>query len=330
MEQYKSLRSRIINLDDKDFPEVALRIFQYQAKGNSIYSEFLGHLGVEPAQVKHWRDIPFLPIELFKAQKVTTGQWPTDVVFNSSGTGGAPSKHYIRDLEFYHQISAGTFNRFYGSLSQYHLFALLPGYQENQSSSLISMVQHFIESTDTSYSGFYLDDHRQLMEQMHRAHEEGTRKVLLWGVSFALMDLAESYSLNIPGLVVMETGGMKGRRPEITRDQLHHTLQKAFAVEAVHSEYGMAELSSQAYAVERGLFHLPPWMRVVVRELDDPLYDAPYGRTGRINIIDLANLHSCAFIATQDIGIMKPEGSFLILGRMDNSEVRGCNLMLEA
>ena len=327
MDSYKSLQPKIINLDDKDFAEVALAIFRYQAQFNEIYRTYLGHLQVDAGTILHWSDIPFMPIELFKAHKVVTTQWQEDAVFHSSGTGGSSSQHYIRDLQFYHQISQQIFESVYGPLGNYHLLALLPGYLENPNSSLINMIQHFIEVSQSPYSGFYLDQYQQLLEAIQAAQRQGDRKVLLWGVSFALWDFAEAYPGAVSDLMIMETGGMKGRRQEITRKELHQVLKAAFDINEVHSEYGMAELVSQAYADAEGWFHTPPWMKIIIRDIDDPLSRAQPEATGVINVIDLGNLHSCAFLATEDLGLCHRQG-FQVLGRMDNSEMRGCNLMI--
>lgn len=329
MDTYKSLKGQILNLDDKDFKEVALRVFRYQAGNNPVYRSFLENLGQDPFKVESLRQIPFLPIELFKSRVIKTGIWKQKEVFTSSGSGtSGASRHFIYSTEYYHNVCRKIFEDFYGPLSHYHILALLPNYLERSGSSLISMVTHFIEKTGSSYSGFYLRNFRELIKTLDATTRDNSRKTLLWGVPFALLDLARELSTKYPGLVIIETGGMKGRREEMVREELHEILKLSFGTLKVHSEYGMAELTSQAYAVNQGNFLGPPWMKIFIRDINDPMDFCPKGRVGGINVIDLGNLHSCAFIETQDLGMTDPDGAFQVLGRMDNSEMRGCNLMV--
>jgi hypothetical protein len=286
-------------------------------------------LKIDPDNISELEKIPFLPIELFKTKKVATGEWAPEQVFTSSGTGqSGTSKHYIQHLEFYEQVSQLTFENFYGPPDRYHILALLPSYLERSGSSLVHMLHHLIGKSDSKYSGFYLKDYQKLVDQLRELIAHGDRTIMLWGVSFALLDLAENHPMDLSEVVIIETGGMKGQREEIIREELHSRLQKAFNCNQIQSEYGMAELTSQAYTRE-GRFHTPPWMKVLVRDISDPFDYLPPGRVGGINVIDLANMHSCAFIETQDLGEVEVDGGFTVLGRLDNSDVRGCNLLWE-
>jgi len=306
----------------------ALDIFHLQAEYNPVYKAFISYLGIDPKTISKVNKIPFLPIELFKTKKVVTGEWEPEQVFTSSGTGqSGTSKHYIQQLEFYEKISQMTFEGFYGPPDRYHILALLPSYLERSGSSLVHMLNHFINRSGSKYSDFYLSNHRRLEKQLNILRSGSDRVLMLWGLSFALLDLAEQCPMDLAGAIIIETGGMKGQRKEIIRAELHSRLQKAFNCDQVQSEYGMAELTSQAYTRD-GRFYSPPWMKVLVRDISDPFENLPPGRVGGINVIDLANIHSCAFIETQDLGEVDANGSFKVLGRMDNSDVRGCNLMI--
>ena len=328
MEILNGLQNIIINLDDKEFEQVALQVFHIQAAHNQVYREYIGHLGMDRARITNTDQIPFLPIELFKTRKVVTGDWTHEAVFTSSGTGsGKPSKHYIQDTSYYEKISLKIFKHFYGTPEHYHILALLPSYLERTGSSLVHMLNYFISESQSPYSGFYLRDYKKLTDQLLELKDNSDRKTMIWGVSFALLDLAERGVLDLSDAVIIETGGMKGQRQEIVREDLHRRLIEAFGETEIHSEYGMAELTSQAYA-KAGLFKTPSWMNIKIRDINDPFDYLPAGKTGGINIIDLSNLHSCAFIETQDLGVADETGAFQVLGRMDNSDVRGCNLLV--
>lgn len=328
MESLNGLQRRVLDLDETDFQQVALEVFHRQAVENKVYREYLGCLGADPNEIDQLEAIPFLPIELFKTKKIVCGSWRAETVFTSSGTGNKDvSKHYVKDLSFYEEVSLRIFEHYYDSPEHYHILALLPSYLERSGSSLVHMINHFIQQSNSVYSGFYLHDHQQLIERLQTLNSQKDRKVMLWGVSFALLDLAEKGPLDLSEAVVIETGGMKGRREEIIRPALHQTLLKSFGGSEIQSEYGMAELTSQAYTVG-GRFQAPNWMKVFIRDINDPFDFMPPGSVGGVNVIDLSNLHSCAFIETQDLGEVDQYGRFQILGRMDNSDARGCNLLV--
>ncbi len=322
------LRRRIFAIsNNQQFNDVALEIFRYQYSQNSIYHLFVDSLGINAAQVSSHDQIPFVPISFFKTHKVVTGSFPEEAVFESSGTTGTTtSRHYVADFLLYEESFTRGWKLFYGDIAQYNIFALLPSYLERKNSSLVYMVDRLLWKSDRAFGGFYLHDLEKLAVEMHEALA-GNKKVMLLGVTYALLDLAEQYPMPLTGAVVVETGGMKGRREEITRAGLHETLMKAFSVTSIHSEYGMTELLSQAWSHGGGLFTCPPWMKVLISDTNDPLTLLPAGRTGGINVIDLANLHSCSFIATQDLGRMNDSGQFEVLGRFDSSDVRGCSLL---
>jgi phenylacetate-coenzyme A ligase PaaK-like adenylate-forming protein len=315
--------------NDEQFLELALEIFRFQADQNPVYKAYIDHLGIRPDTIETLEDIPFLPIEFFKEHKVVTGDYKPAQIFESSGTTGTnTSKHYICDLQLYHRSFTSTFKQFYGDPSTYCILALLPSYLERKHSSLVYMANELISLSRHPGSGFYLDDYKSLILQLETLEKEN-QSTLLLGVSFALLDLAEQLPIELKNTIVMETGGMKGRREELTRQELHERLSLSFRQGAIHSEYGMTELLSQAYSKKDGIFHKPPWMKVLIRDPYDPLSIMSRGSSGGINIIDLANLYSCSFIATQDIGKLAQDGGFEVLGRFDNSDIRGCNLMLE-
>lgn len=283
-------------------------------------------MGKNPEDIRRLTDIPFLPITFFKSHTVKSFPSDPQAVFHSSGTTGtATSKHLVHDLSFYQQIAIRGFEHFYGALSQYTVLGLLPSYLENEHSSLIYMVKHMVEQSNDPDSGFFMNDYERLLRIVER--KKTKKKVLLLGVSYALLDLAEKCAPDLSACVVMETGGMKGRRKEWTREDVHSFLSDKCHVEVIHSEYGMTELFSQAYARRSGLFNCPPWMKVFIREYRDPLC-LTTTKSGGINVIDLANAHSCSFIATEDIGKWTPEG-FYVLGRFDFADIRGCNLLVE-
>ncbi len=312
------------------FNALATGLFHLHTSHNPVYRGFLTGLGVDPTSVRKVDDIPFLPISAFKNHRVLLDGLPTGSHFTSSGTTGATtSVHHVPWPSLYERSFNTSFKTTYGDPSDWRIIALLPAYLEREGSSLVYMAQRLIEATEDPLSGTYLYKYDEVAALLNRSEAEG-RKTLLLGVSFALLDLAEQYPQHIPSTVIMETGGMKGRRPEIVRDELHRILKNAFGVQTIHSEYGMTELLSQAWSVGEGRYTCPPWMRIVVRDPNDPLTLLPTGRTGGINVIDLANIASCPFIATQDLGRIHADGTFEVLGRFDNSDLRGCNLLMEA
>ncbi|MEM1216768.1 MAG: acyl transferase [Bacteroidota bacterium] len=333
--QRSLLVERINNAKDQNFGALALAIFNYQAQHNPVYAQFLQLLNVKQADVRQLSDIPFLPIELFKTYDLQTGNWTADRVFTSSGTTGKQtSRHLLRDPQAYRQNARRTFEQYYGPLSTWVVLALLPAYLERTGSSLLFMAEDFIHQSDTERGGFFLYDHDELLARIEAVEAQNARlptaqrqRILLLGVSFALLDLAERQVRLPASVTVMETGGMKGRRREITRQELHQRLEKAFGLPQIHSEYGMTELLSQAYAVGHQ-FRPAPTMRVLAREVTDPGRILPHGKAGALNIIDLANLDTISFIATQDLGRVYADGSFEVLGRLDASDVRGCNLLV--
>lgn len=306
-----------------DFDRMTLEVFRFQAEACAPYREYLELLGVDPAAVECPKQIPFLPIELFKSHRVYCGSNPPQQIFTSSSTTGqTPSRHYVADLRIYEEAFTRSFELFYGPAEQTAIYALLPNYLEREGSSLIYMVEGLIRRGG---GGFYLYDHDALLRDME-AHQG--KKILL-GVSYALWDLAEEQRGALHDVIVMETGGMKGRREELPREEFHRLLCDAFGVQSIHSEYGMAELMSQAYSDGNGIFRTSPWMRICVRDLNDPFRLLPNGATGGVNLIDLANLYSCSFLQTQDLGKLYDDGSFRILGRISGSEIRGCNLLVQ-
>jgi len=312
-----------------DFETLALEVFRYQAENNKIYSNYINHLGIIPGNIHQLNQIPFLPVEFFKTRKVITGKDIPGKIFTSSGTtGSGTSKHYVTDISWYRESFTRTFQYFYGNPEQYCLLALLPSYLEREGSSLIYMMDFLIRTSNNPESGFYLDKLDTLAEKIIRLREQ-KQKILLFGISFALLDLAEKYKPDLSGQIVMETGGMKGKREEIVREDLHEVLNKAFNTKVIHSEYGMTELLSQAYSKGDGIFKTPPWMKVLIRDGYDPLSYVKKGQTGGINVIDLANYNSCSFIETLDLGRLLPNGGFEVSGRFDSSDIRGCNLMME-
>ena len=311
-----------------DFVQAALQTFGYQYQHNQVYQRFCTLLGRTPDKVRQLTDIPFLPIEFFKSEAVYCGNERPTTVFTSSGTTGSQtSRHYVKDLEVYQQSFRQGFADFYGNIEEYTVLALLPSYLERTGSSLITMVADLIERSGSADSGFYLNEYDLLAEKLTSLDRSG-RKVLLIGVSFALLDLVETHRFQLKNTIVMETGGMKGRRKELIREELHAILCEGFGVEYIHSEYGMTELLSQAYSAGSGLYESVRWLKVLIRDTNDALsYQRPL-KTGGINLIDLANIHSCSFIATQDLGRLHPDGKFEVLGRFDNADIRGCNLLI--
>jgi hypothetical protein len=301
-------------------------LFHFQAEQNPVYKEYLANLGTKPDQITSVNRIPFLPISFFKTRQVKTGTWKEDVVFTSSGTTASTTSRHPALRQFYHSNTERCFAHFFGDPAAYSFVALLPGYLDRPGSSLISMVDYFIRSGNKDGSGFYRESKAELINAIDNARLH-TIPTIVWGVTFALLDLAERSPLDLSHCIVIETGGMKGMKAEITRDELQSILKQRFNIPYVCSEYGMTELMSQAYSRAKGLFECPPWMKIAIRDPEDPLEGLPAGRAGGINVIDLANIYSCAFVETQDLGREVKNGFFEVLGRLDNSDIRGCNLL---
>ena len=313
---------------EAEFNALALQVFGFQFENNPVYRSFCDLLYKNPSDIKTIEEIPFLPIQFFKSHHVISSSKNIKKTFTSSGTTGSiTSKHHITDLSIYKESFKKGFHSFYGDIKEYVVLALLPSYLEREGSSLIYMVDSLIKASNHKYSGFYLNNLHEISTTLKRLDKQG-KKVLLVGVSFALLDLVEAYSFNLNNTIVMETGGMKGRRKELIREELHNLLKSGFGVNTIHSEYGMTELLSQAYSKGHGVFNCPNWMRILTRETEDALTLTAPGKTGGLNVIDLANINSCSFIATQDLGRVSKDKSFEIIGRFDTSDIRGCNLMV--
>lgn len=306
--------------------EAAIEIFRHQAEHCAIYQQYLKGIKVNALEIQNATDIPYLPISFFKTHRVSTSDFTPEITFTSSGTTGSnTSRHLVRSLDTYRRAFQQAFELQYGSPADYVIHALLPSYLEREGSSLILMTEELITQAQPG-SGFFLRHHEEL-QSLLLANEIAGKKNLLLGVTFALLDFAEAMPTSLPNTIIMETGGMKGRRKELIREEVHRILKQSFGVSQIHSEYGMTELLSQAYSQGDGIFRCPPWMSVSVRDVQDPLNNFPTGKGG-LNIIDLANIDSCAFIATQDLGIVHPDGTFEVTGRFDHADVRGCNLMV--
>ena len=313
--------------NETDFKDMALKIFKFQFEYNIVYRSFCDLLYKKPSDVKTLEEIPFLPIQFFKTHNILSTTEVVQKTFSSSGTTGSiTSKHLVTDLDIYEKSFNNGFKQFYGDVEDYTILALLPSYLERDGSSLIYMVDSLIKQSKKPKSGFYLDNYSELKDTLIQLDAQ-SEKVLLIGVSFALLDLVEEHQFELKNTIVMETGGMKGRRKELVRDELHGILKKGFGVNNIHSEYGMTELLSQAYSKGNGIFECSKTMKVFTRETEDALTILNQNKTGGINIIDLANINSCSFIATQDLGRVYNNGTFEIIGRFDNSDIRGCNLM---
>lgn len=311
-----------------DFTEVALRLFREQAKACAVYRDYIQLLGIRPEEVHSLEEIPYLPIEFFKSHEVKTGAFSHEIVFTSSGTTGQyTSQHFVKSLNLYVESFVRGFELFYGPMSQYAVLGLLPAYLERSGSSLVFMVDHMIKTSEHPESGFYLNNHDSLYTMLLKLREKGVPTLLI-GVTFGLLDFSATFQIDFPELIVMETGGMKGRRQEMIRDEVHALLKDAFGVANIHSEYGMTELLSQAYSNGFGYFKCPPWMAILRREVTDPFCIDQTPGSGALNVIDLANRDSCSFIATQDLVRLHDHGRFEIMGRYDHAEVRGCNLMV--
>ncbi len=315
--------------NESDFERLALEIFRYQAKNVLVYQNFLSHLKRNPDEVTNYQNIPFLPVEFYKSHEIIVKDKKSEIIFESSSTtGSTPSKHYVASKNLYEESFLNGFIAQYGEPKELCILALLPSYLERSGSSLVYMAEKLIHLSSHPESGFYLNDHVKLIAVLKKLKISGTPTLLL-GVSYALLDLAEKYQEDLSGIIIMETGGMKGRRKELVKEDLHLYLKKSFNVESIHSEYGMTELLSQAYSKGSGKFFCPPWMKVLIRDSYDPFQILNSRNTGGINIVDLANIYSCSFIASADLGRINQDESFEVLGRIDNSDIRGCNLMIE-
>lgn len=315
--------------NEKEFNETALAIFRHQAVNCLPYSQFISNLNIVPEQISEVAAIPYLPISFFKTHQIVSELKEKEIIFSSSGTTGmSQSKHYVTDLKIYDQSFNLAFEQFYGKIEDTCLLALLPSYLERDGSSLIYMVDALLKQSQHPDSGYFLHNHEELYHQLNARKESGQKTILI-GVTYALLDFLELYQIDFPELIVMETGGMKGKRKEMVREELHEILKSGFGVTAIHSEYGMTELLSQAYSSGDGIFDCPNWMKIVLRDTNDPLTLLNSSQTGGINVIDLANINSCSFIATQDLGRLLPGGSFEVLGRFDNADIRGCNLLVQ-
>ena len=326
----KDVETRIFAANDENFNALALEIFRFQYQNNSVYQSYCDAIRVKPADINSITKIPFLPISFFKTHRVTSTEFVPEVIFESSGTTQTiNSKHLVKQLDLYQSSFNKTFELFYGSPKDWCILALLPSYLERKNSSLVLMAEELIKASKHSKSGFYLNEFDQLKEVLHQL-EQAKQKTLLIGVTFALLDFTVAFPMQLQHTTIMETGGMKGRREEMTRQEVHAVLSEAFKTSAIHSEYGMTELLSQAYSKGNGIFNCPSWMKVLVREEDDPFEITAATEktvTGAINVIDLANIYSCSFIATEDAGRLYNDGNFEVLGRLDNTDIRGCSLM---
>jgi phenylacetate-coenzyme A ligase PaaK-like adenylate-forming protein len=326
----KEIRQKLFNIaSEADFNSVALDVFRFQLENNRVYGDYVKSLKTDPSAITHYSAIPFLPIGFFKTQEVVCGAAsPEDVVFSSSGTTGqVTSRHFVHDPDLYRESFMKGFELFYGDVRDYCILALLPSYLERSGSSLVYMFDELIKRSAHPASGFYLHNMDELIETINKEQQKN-QKILLLGVTYALLDLGEQGLALNDRVIVMETGGMKGKRKEMIKEEVHAILKAQFGIGAIHSEYGMTELLSQAYSQKDGLFECPPWMRVLVRDANDPFSYVKPGKGGGINVIDLANLYSCSFIETKDLGKLHENNRFEILGRFDNSDLRGCNLMI--
>lgn len=325
----KDLIGQIFSIETKEqFEKASLEVFKHQAKNCSVYCEYISHLRIKPEEISSSDRIPYLPISFFKSHEVLSSADETEIIFSSSGTTGMlQSRHLVTDVKVYEQSFNLAFEQFYSKPEQTCFLALLPSYLERDGSSLIYMVDALLKQSKHKDSGYFLHNHDDLFQKLKKLQASGQKTILI-GVTYALLDFVEQYKIDFPELIVMETGGMKGKRKEMVREELHEILQNGFGVSAIHSEYGMTELLSQAYSYGNGVFNCPPWMKINLRDTNDPLSLIANNKTGGINVIDLANINSCSFIATQDLGRVFEDGSFEVLGRFDNADIRGCNLLV--
>lgn len=323
------IREKIFSNDNFNFEEIALQLFDFQYTHNLVYKQFVDYLKINAVEVQTVQQIPFLPIEFFKTHRILTENAETQKIFESSGTTGQiTSKHLVADLALYEESFDKGFEQFYGNIEDWTILALLPSYLERDTSSLVYMVDDLIKKSKNPNSGFFLNNLDELAIKIKSQISNPKSQILLIGVTFALLDFAEQFSMDLSDVIIMETGGMKGRREELTREEVHTILTKAFNVKTIHSEYGMTELLSQGYSKGSGIFEVPKWMKILKRDIYDPMNVSGTPGRGGLNVIDLANIYSCAFIATQDLVNIKSESEFEVLGRLDNSDIRGCNLMV--
>ena len=322
------MRFDFLNINKTNFEELAIERFKYQAENIPVYQDYINHLDIDISQVSRIEDIPFLPISFFKTHAVFNPRKQEKIIFTSSGTTGqTSSRHLVSNLDIYEQSFKLTFEQFYGKIEDYTFLALLPSYLEREGSSLIYMCEKLISWSKNPSSGFYLHNLNELISKLPELDQKG-QKVILIGVSYALLDLIEEQEFQLKNTIIIETGGMKGYRKEMIKEEFYQVLKNGFGVNKIHSEYGMTELLSQAYSQSDGEYLCPTWMKVLIRDVNDPFCFLKKGKSGGINIIDLANIDSCSFIATQDLGKLNSNGTFSILGRFDNSDIRGCNLMI--
>ena len=323
-----SFVEEIFNIhSEEEFVKICLQIYELQMDNNPIYSAY-SQIILKGEIPKKLEEIPFLPIEFFKTEQIICVTQKIEEIFLSSGTTGNQSKHLVSDLSIYENSFRNTFQLFYGDITDYCILSLLPNYREREGSSLIYMVDDLIKRSKHAKSGFYLNNYKEVSETILEL-EKNEQKTLLIGVSYALLDLAKNYPIKLKNTIIMETGGTKGKRKELLKEELHKLLKEAFSLDSIHSEYGMTELLSQSYSEGDNIFKTPPWKKVLIRDVNDPLTILGKNRSGGINIIDLANIYSCPFIATQDLGRLHEDESFSVLGRFDNSDVRGCNLLVQ-
>jgi hypothetical protein len=326
-----TLSDKIFTANEDNFNSISLEVFQFQYQNNAIYRQYCNSLKIDSQKIISIQQIPFLPIQFFKTHKITTTDFEAEVIFESSGTTQTiNSKHLVKDISLYKKSFNEAFRLFYGDPADWCIVALLPSYLERNNSSLVMMADSLIKQSSHQQTGLYLNEWKQLLNTLTEL-EKQQQKTLLIGVTFALIDFAELCSFPLHHTVIMETGGMKGRREEMTRERVHEILSNSFQLKKIHSEYGMTELLSQAYSKGDGIFNCPPWMKILLREEDDPFAihaaDATKTISGAINVIDLANIYSCSFIATEDAGKLYPDSSFEVLGRLDNTDIRGCSLL---
>lgn len=328
MSSLNDIKNTLVHNEQKSFDDLALKIFNYQFQNNQIYREYAQNLGVIPTKVNALEQIPFLPIEFFKSFEVKSGSWQAQRKFLSSGTTSSKrSGHLIEDESFYHMVTKDIFEQYYPKIKDTAILALLPSYMEQGDSGLVSMIDFFIKNSNSKFSGYYLYDYDKLSKAIEDAHNN-QEPIVLFGVSYALLEYSKCIKNKFPDLVVIETGGMKGRGEDLTKVELHTCLKERFGVEVIHSEYGMTELMSQAYSTGSGQFTMSKWMQILIRDINDPFNFLQKGKIGGINVIDLANIHSCSFVETKDIGVIDKNNRFEILGRIDNSDIRGCNLLI--
>lgn len=321
---------QIFSIDNEVFfNEVALAVFQHQEKNCEVYHDYIHHLKIDLTSINNYKKIPFLPISFFKTHEVLSSKLNPEIIFSSSGTTGqTTSKHLVTDVTIYEQSFNKAFEQFYNDAKEICILALLPSYLEREGSSLIYMVDDLLKQSEHPKSGYFLHNLDQLFTTLLELKKTGQKTILI-GVTYALLDFVEQFKIDFPELIVMETGGMKGKRKEMVREELHEVLYAGFGVNRIHSEYGMTELLSQAYSYGQGIFNCPPWMKILLRDTSDPLSLVQNKQSGGINIIDLANINSCSFIATQDLGKFHSDGSFEVLGKFDNADIRGCNLLVQ-